>query len=52
MMQWQQQLSPLHDKILKYVQREIQDLDEIDKWKTDESLEDEENEENKGFGEV
>ena len=50
MTQWQKQLSPLHDKIMKYMQREIQDLDESDKWKIDEPQDNPENEENKGFG--
>ena len=33
MQQWQQKLAPLQDKIFKYMQREIEDVDETDKWK-------------------
>ncbi len=36
MLSWQQQLAPLQDKIFKYMKREIEDIDESDKWKTDE----------------
>jgi hypothetical protein len=35
MQQWQEKLSPLQDKILKYMEREIGDIDESDKWKVD-----------------
>ena len=35
MLEGQKKLAPLQDKILKYMQREINDLDESDKWKTD-----------------
>jgi hypothetical protein len=32
---WQSKLAPLQDKIFKYMQREIEDIDESDKWKLD-----------------
>ncbi|MHC4639860.1 MAG: hypothetical protein ACYTBV_20565 [Planctomycetota bacterium] len=35
MLKWQSKLAPLQDKIFKYMQREIEDLDESDKWKID-----------------
>lgn len=37
---WQQKMAPLQDKIFKYMEREIGEIDESDKWKVD----DEENE--------
>ena len=36
MLSWQQKLAPLQDKIFKYMKREIEDIDESDRWKTDE----------------
>ncbi len=36
MLQWQSKMGPLQDKIFKYMQREIDDLDESDRWKADE----------------
>ena len=35
MLKWYQRLAPLQDKIFKYMQREIDDIDESDRWKTD-----------------
>jgi hypothetical protein len=32
---WQEKLAPVQDKILKYVKRELQDLDETERWKVD-----------------
>jgi len=43
MMKWYRKLAPLQDKIFKYMQREIEDIDESEHWK----LDDEEEEENK-----
>ena len=40
MQKWQEKLAPLQDKIFKYMQREIEDIDETDKWKVDEDDED------------
>ncbi len=34
-LQSQQKLAPLQDKIFKYMQREMDDLDESDRWKID-----------------
>lgn len=35
MLQWYGRLAPLQDKIFKYVQREISDIEESESWKTD-----------------
>ena len=45
MLEFQKRFAPLQDKIFKYMQREIDDIDESDNWKLDseESEEDEEN---------
>jgi hypothetical protein len=37
-MRWYEKLAPLQDKIIKYMQREIEDINESEQWK----LEDEE----------
>ena len=39
MQKYQQKLAPLQDKIFKYMEREIEDVDETDKWKYDEDEE-------------
>jgi hypothetical protein len=36
MLKWYGKLAPLQDKIFKYMQREIDELDESDKWKLEE----------------
>ncbi len=43
MLKWQHKFAPLQDKIMRYMQREIEDIDESDKWKTDEEDSEEEN---------
>ena len=45
MLKWYGKLAPLQDKIVKYMQREIEDLDEADRWR----LTDEEDEEDDGL---
>ena len=35
MIQGQEKMAPLQDKIFKYMQREIEDLDESEHWKAD-----------------
>ncbi len=35
MLQWYDQLAPLQNKLFKYMQREIDDIDESDRWKTE-----------------
>ncbi|OQA03070.1 MAG: hypothetical protein BWY69_00675 [Planctomycetes bacterium ADurb.Bin401] len=43
MQQWQEKISPLQDKIFKYMEREMGDIDESEKWKVDEEDQDEDN---------
>ncbi len=40
MLQLQQKFAPLQDKILKYMQRELNDIEESEQWKVDEEEED------------
>ena len=42
MLKWYRKLAPLQDKIIRYMQREINDLDETEGWKLDVDEEDEE----------
>ena len=35
MLKFQNKLAPLQDKIFKYMEREIEDIDESDRWKLD-----------------
>ena len=37
---WQSKMAPMQDKILKYIKREIEDIDESEKWKIDDEGED------------
>jgi hypothetical protein len=50
MLKWYGKLAPLQDKIIRYMQREISDLDETESWKldVDEENEDPEEPENPG----
>ena len=45
MLRWQKKLAPLQDKIFKFMQREIEDMDESERWRLDD--EDQEEEEKK-----
>jgi hypothetical protein len=40
MLGWYQKMAPLQDKVFKYMQREIEDMDETDRWKVDPDEED------------
>lgn len=42
MLTWQERMSPVQDKILKYVQRELDDIDEAERWKVDDDEDEEE----------
>jgi hypothetical protein len=42
MFEWQKKFAPLSEKILKYMEREISDLDEADSWKLEDEQEKEE----------
>ncbi len=44
MLRWYQKLAPLQDKIFHYMQKELEDLDEADKWKIEEDEDNEEDE--------
>ncbi len=39
MIAWQNKMAPIQDKILKYVKRELDDIDEADKWKFEDTEE-------------
>jgi hypothetical protein len=45
MLKWQGKLAPLQDKIFKYMQREIEDMEETDHWKLSDEEEQDEQEE-------
>jgi hypothetical protein len=36
MLRWQKEMEPMQRKMMKFVEREINDIDESDKWKIDE----------------
>jgi hypothetical protein len=46
MLRWYGKLAPLQDKLFKFMQREINEIDEADSWKTDEPEIGEDEEEN------
>ena len=41
MLNWQNKFAPLQGKLLKFMQREIEDIDESDRWRVDDDDEDE-----------
>ena len=43
MLKFQEKIAPLQDKIFKYMQREIEDMDETDSWKLDDEDDQQEN---------
>jgi hypothetical protein len=43
MLKWYSKLGPLQDKIFKYVQKEINEMEETEGWKLDQETEEEEN---------
>ena len=45
MLKWYGKLAPLQDKIFKYMQREINELDEADQWKLDDDEKEQEEDE-------
>ncbi len=50
MLKWQSKLAPLQDKIFKYMQREIEDMDESERWRLDDEVnEEDEDEEEKNI---
>jgi len=44
MVKWYSKLGPLQDKIFKYVQREINEMEDTEGWKSDPEQEEDENE--------
>ena len=44
MLKWYGKLAPLQDKIFKYMQREIEDIDEAERWKVEDEEKEEEEE--------
>ena len=49
LLSWYEKMGPMQKKIFKYVQRELNDLDESDRWKIDDSEDDDENPENNEY---
>ena len=47
MLKWYGKLAPIQDKLFKYMEREINEIDEADQWKVRD--EDEEEEEQEGY---
>ena len=47
MLNWYGKLAPLQDKIIRYMQREIEELDETERWKLD--VDEDEPEDEEGF---
>jgi len=45
MLKWYGKMAPLQDKIIQFMQREINELDEADGWKTDDDDDEQEEEE-------
>ncbi len=43
MLHWYDKLAPLQNKMFKYMEKEIDDIDESEKWKTDEENDPNEN---------
>jgi hypothetical protein len=41
LLKWYAKLAPLQDKIFKYMEREIEDLDEADRWRIEDEDEQE-----------
>jgi hypothetical protein len=39
MLQWNKELAPLQDKILKYMRREIEDMEDSESWKLEDDQE-------------
>jgi len=44
MLKWYGKMAPLQDKIIQFMQREINELDEADQWKLDDDEQEEEEE--------
>jgi hypothetical protein len=44
MLKWYNRLAPIQDKLYKYVEREIQDIEESEQWKLEDESEDDDRE--------
>jgi hypothetical protein len=44
MLKWYGKMAPLQDKIIQFMQREMNELDEADNWKADDDEQEEEEE--------
>jgi hypothetical protein len=42
MLKWYEKMAPLQSKIMKYMKRELDEMNETEKWKTDDEEDDEE----------
>lgn len=40
MLSWYEKMAPMQDKIFKFMQREINDIDETERWKLEDDDED------------
>ena len=40
LLSWYEKMGPMQKKIFKYVQKELDDIDESDRWKTDDTEDD------------
>jgi hypothetical protein len=49
MLKWYGKLAPIQDKLFKYMEREINEIDEADQWKIGDEDEDEEEEGQEGY---
>jgi hypothetical protein len=45
MLKFQEKMAPLQDKVLKYMQREIEGMDESDRWKLEDEDQDQDRDE-------
>jgi len=43
MLKWQKEFAPLQKRLFKYMNRELEDMDETERWKTDEEGDEDEN---------
>ncbi len=44
MLKWYNKMAPLQDKLFKYMEKEVDSMDESERWKLEEEEEDEDNE--------
>lgn len=49
MLKWYDKLAPVQNKLMKYMKKELEEMDETERWKVDEDEEDKENGEDSGI---